>query len=44
MSFIHQYLARKAQEDKLVKKIRRLVHQRNYWRNRTRDLRWGKGK
>lgn len=25
--------------DNLIRKLRRLVHQRNYWRNRTRDLR-----
>jgi hypothetical protein len=39
MSFIEAYLARKAKEKRLIKKLRRLVHQRNYWRNRTRKLR-----
>ena len=39
MSFIRVYVARKAREERLAKKLRRLVHQRNYWRNRTRELR-----
>ncbi len=39
MSFIRVYLAKKAQEEKMLKKLRRLMHQRNYWRNRTRELR-----
>lgn len=42
MSFIRVYVAKKAEEERLVKKLRRLVHQRNYWRNRTRELRKGR--
>lgn len=27
---------------KLIRELRRLVYQRNYWRNRTRELRGGR--
>jgi hypothetical protein len=33
------YVANKFKGERLVKKLRRLAHQRNYWRNRTRELR-----
>lgn len=29
----------KPRKRKLIRQLRRLIHQRNYWRNRTRELR-----
>jgi len=29
----------KPKKKKLIRELRRLIHQRNYWRNRTRELR-----
>ena len=31
--------AAKPKRKKLIRELRRLVHQRNYWRNRTKELR-----
>jgi hypothetical protein len=31
----------KPKKRKLIRELRKLVHQRNYWRNRTRELRGG---
>jgi len=32
-------LTAKPKKRKLIRELRRLVHQRNYWRNRTKELR-----
>jgi len=32
----------KPKRKKLLRELRRLIHQRNYWRNRTRELREGR--
>jgi hypothetical protein len=32
----------KPKKTKLIRELRRLIHQRNFWRNRTRELRGGR--